>query len=544
MRRYYLLLIAAAALSGPFCFSPLWAAPITVTNLNDSGAGSLRAAITQAEGDAAADTIDFGSLNGNIELSSPLPDITRPIVITGNGNVTLLGGGTDSPFRIVNIHISGSGTRTPVTLQNLTFRNADANSLSQNGGAISAQGNVDLTITNCIFSNNLGASGGAVEISSGAQVSISGGRFEGNRAISGNGGAILLGDGHLEIKRVRLIRNNALSRGGALAMSSTDGDSTASANTSLFLQNNAADGGGAVVVVGGGNTATLDLRRVTILGNDGDQDGSGSSGTGGIMTLTSGSNPTVNLRNSLLTLNGKNRSSGSPDHFSVEGDHCEGTIISQGQNLSDISDAQCNFGSDDFPAATAGVNYTTASGQISLDSSSPLLSTSQAIDHGNSAFCASSSDFSTDIDVKASYGPCDMGAFEFGSCGDSFVQNGAGETCDPPSGTCDSSCHVVSASGGSGGSGSGGSGGSAGVSGSGGSSGASGSGGSGGSSGGGGASGTGGSVGSGGSGGTTIGVPAGGSTGSIGGGDGGCSLIPERGSVYRQKDARETPAAN
>ena len=67
----------------------IWRAPravqaagttFTVTNTNDSGAGSLRQAILDANANAGADTIAFNIGSGiqTIGFSSKLPDITDP----------------------------------------------------------------------------------------------------------------------------------------------------------------------------------------------------------------------------------------------------------------------------------------------------------------------------------------------------------------------------------------------------------------------------------------------------------------------------------
>ena len=56
------------------------AAAFTVSNTNDSGAGSLRQAILDANGTAAADTITF-STSGTITPLTPLPTITNPVTI-------------------------------------------------------------------------------------------------------------------------------------------------------------------------------------------------------------------------------------------------------------------------------------------------------------------------------------------------------------------------------------------------------------------------------------------------------------------------------
>lgn len=72
MRLALLLLLVA---------SPVWATTFTVMNTNNSGAGSLRAAITSAMADADGDTVACGSIAGTITLSSSLPDITRPVTL-------------------------------------------------------------------------------------------------------------------------------------------------------------------------------------------------------------------------------------------------------------------------------------------------------------------------------------------------------------------------------------------------------------------------------------------------------------------------------
>src|SRR6266550_1957473 len=62
------------------------AATFTVTNTNDSGAGSLRQAITDANAAAGADTIAF-NISGvgvqTINVLSSLPNIAAPLTIDG-----------------------------------------------------------------------------------------------------------------------------------------------------------------------------------------------------------------------------------------------------------------------------------------------------------------------------------------------------------------------------------------------------------------------------------------------------------------------------
>jgi hypothetical protein len=71
---------------------------ITVTNTSDSGAGSLRAAITQANSDNAGDTINV-SVTGTITLASPLPAITANMTIQGRVRAVSL---SPAPMRITS----------------------------------------------------------------------------------------------------------------------------------------------------------------------------------------------------------------------------------------------------------------------------------------------------------------------------------------------------------------------------------------------------------------------------------------------------------
>ena len=86
MPRPYTFVLALA-----LCASTLSAATFTVTNANDSGAGSLRDAITQANAAGGLDTIAFnvsgtgcdGAGVCTIALSSALPTISSPVTIDG-----------------------------------------------------------------------------------------------------------------------------------------------------------------------------------------------------------------------------------------------------------------------------------------------------------------------------------------------------------------------------------------------------------------------------------------------------------------------------
>ena len=156
---------------------PVEAAIYTVTNLNNSGAGSLRQAILDAEDNSSSDTIVFAVNNGTIFLNSELPAITREdgLTIDGAGQkITVSGGGA---VRIMEVD---GGT---LTLKNLTLINGSA----PHGGAI--QSNKLLTVINCTFSNNKSAgTGGAIDSNTDdSKLTVVNSTFFGNSAPRGGG---------------------------------------------------------------------------------------------------------------------------------------------------------------------------------------------------------------------------------------------------------------------------------------------------------------------------------------------------------------------
>jgi len=83
MRASRFLLVLLAALVPP----SLFATSSTVINTNDSGPGSLRQAIMDANADAAADTISFSIPGSGVQTITPgslLPLVTNPLTIDGS----------------------------------------------------------------------------------------------------------------------------------------------------------------------------------------------------------------------------------------------------------------------------------------------------------------------------------------------------------------------------------------------------------------------------------------------------------------------------
>lgn len=96
------------------------AADFDVTNINDEGSGSLRAAIELANATPGPDSINFRIPGGGphvINLLTPLPIITGPVTITGETEEGWVAAGTTTPADI-RVEINGGnigGTSTGLT---------------------------------------------------------------------------------------------------------------------------------------------------------------------------------------------------------------------------------------------------------------------------------------------------------------------------------------------------------------------------------------------------------------------------------------------
>jgi hypothetical protein len=92
------------------------AAIFSVTNANDSGAGSLRQALIDAN-TTQGHTINFNNSLGTITLASPLPEIIRAMTINGGTGDTISG---NNQFR--GLVINPPDNSNAVAINGLTIR--------------------------------------------------------------------------------------------------------------------------------------------------------------------------------------------------------------------------------------------------------------------------------------------------------------------------------------------------------------------------------------------------------------------------------------
>src|SRR5215211_4239592 len=133
--------------------STAWAQTFTVTNLNDSGPGSLREAIEAAEANAGVDEIVFADgVSGTITLASTLPTVTDPegLTIDGGGDVTVSG---NNAVRVFVVTLEAK-----LSLRGLTVSDGNSRRIGGElaaGGALLNQGRT--TIINSTITGNSAA---------------------------------------------------------------------------------------------------------------------------------------------------------------------------------------------------------------------------------------------------------------------------------------------------------------------------------------------------------------------------------------------------
>ena len=162
----------------------------TVTSIGNSGAGTLRQAITDAESNGTADTIDFNIAGAGphvISLSSSLPSISQTLVINGASAPDYLG----SPVIEINGSLAGAADGVDVNAgASVTIRGLSIVGFSGHGIFLASGGNTIVGNYIGVRASGvaLGNSGSGVMIQNTSGTTIGGTSAADSNVISNNTG--------------------------------------------------------------------------------------------------------------------------------------------------------------------------------------------------------------------------------------------------------------------------------------------------------------------------------------------------------------------
>ncbi len=260
------LLLAALALAPPV--TSVRAATM-VTNCNDSGAGSLRDAITNA---AAGDTVNFAqdcTDTNTITLTGSLTPTVNVTIDATVGNRTVTMGGNNA----VQLFIVNSGVT--LGLRGLTLTGGNVGNVGNGGRNRAIFNSGTVTITGSTFSGNFAGAGGAIYNNGSGTLTVTGSTFANNNA--GIVGGAIFNSGTVNIMGSTFSGNSA-DNGGAIY---NDGGGMLTVTGSTFANNNTVNGGGAII-----NYGTLTVTNSTFANNGANHGGAIYNNGGGTLTLT------------------------------------------------------------------------------------------------------------------------------------------------------------------------------------------------------------------------------------------------------------------
>lgn len=259
---------------------------ISVTSLADSGTGSLRDAIAQANASTGVpDTIEFQK-SGVITLRSAI-QITDDLAINtlARTGITIQGNKT---FRLFTADDGTAGSSLNVSFHKLSLKKGKAD----NGGAIFSNGE-NLTVTDSILSGNVATNNGGAIACTGGTLNLTNSMLSSNQAghtetglfgdpvFLGSGGAVALDTlAPATVSSCRFSGNTGFQAGGGLF--GQDGDVTVQGCT--FSSNKVkGEFGGAGLAQ---NAGTLHLLNSIFLGNSTPGSGGGANVGADTATIT------------------------------------------------------------------------------------------------------------------------------------------------------------------------------------------------------------------------------------------------------------------
>ncbi|MBI9019264.1 MAG: tandem-95 repeat protein [Phycisphaerae bacterium] len=234
-----------------------------VTNTNDSGAGSLRQAIIDANAAGGIDTIniDAGIQDQTITLTTGKITINDDTVIhgdinvDGNFNITLDGNANSGIFLI-----DGGAS---VQIDGVHFTNG---STIAKGGAININNASDLTLVDCYLTDNFAdQGGGAIIVLNASDITIQESVIANNTA-TGTGGGIQFRNGSTGQIENTIISGNLAGDGGGIGLKN-DGNVVTVAHSTITNNRSENTAGGGIDRDAADATSTLNITHSIVAGN-------------------------------------------------------------------------------------------------------------------------------------------------------------------------------------------------------------------------------------------------------------------------------------
>lgn len=358
-----------------------------VTSTSDSGPGSLRQAVLDANASLDASVISFDpvlfAVPQSVVLTSGALTITSSVVIEGPGAALLtVSGNNSSRIFAINDNVP---TISQITIRGLTISDGVAN----NGGGLLAgsdtttSGNDFVTIDQCVFRNCVAST---------------------------SGGGLYIRGGTIALIASQFTDNSATTIGGGLFV-----QASSSSFRDCTIDNNQAASGGGVTL----NSYAM-IRNCTISSN------SATNGPGGGVLQLSG-NSLVYVWNSTVTLNNSTAAGGGIDSSATV--EVESSIISNNANAlaPDISSPRAKVRTSAIGSISGINNFTDYGGNLAIgaalnlgplqDNGGPtpthaLLLGSPAIESGSNPALPVLSIDQRGL-LRVSGDDIDIGAFEF-----------------------------------------------------------------------------------------------------------------------------------
>jgi hypothetical protein len=258
-------------------------ANFTVTNTDDSGAGSLRQAILDANATAGADTIDLSGVTGTITLTSDQLTITDDLTISGPGASSLT--------------VSGGDNERVIKAEDADLAIKD---FKVSGGRSTAGGGIyfndpskthSLVLQDMAVRDNYAGDGGGGGLKAIAnRVAIVYSSITDNRTDTSGGGAFIDAS-YLDVYYSDISYNEANYSGGGLLQ--TDGSASVTIRGSTISDNQAQYGGG----------ATLSGTSVTIYSTQVDNNNTYYGKGGGGLSVRTGADSVLNISYATISNN-------------------------------------------------------------------------------------------------------------------------------------------------------------------------------------------------------------------------------------------------